>query len=149
MDQNELPLDTRHLGVLPGVPKMISTPVVYSVQTVHLSCAKTNTISKRTEISFHLTCIMSEYHRVCPKRIPCPWDIRRKPFTFLAPKLKLSRNRSKRASAWATSLRSTIRCLQNDFWAFSTLAQTLHLSSAENNTISKWFKTSFHLSHIT
>jgi hypothetical protein len=48
MDQNELPLDTCHLGVPSGVPKMISMPMVYSAQTVHLSCAEINTISKQT-----------------------------------------------------------------------------------------------------
>jgi hypothetical protein len=50
-DQNELPLDTRNLGVPTGVPKMISTPVVHSAQTMHLSCAEIKTISKRTEMS--------------------------------------------------------------------------------------------------
>jgi hypothetical protein len=36
-----------------SVPKMISMPEVHSAQTVHLSCAETNTISKRTKTSFH------------------------------------------------------------------------------------------------
>jgi hypothetical protein len=55
MEQNELSLDTRHLGVPSGVSTMISMPVEHSAQTVHLSCAEINTISKRTEMSFHLT----------------------------------------------------------------------------------------------
>jgi hypothetical protein len=33
---------------------MISELVVRSAQTVHLSCVKISTISKRTEMSFHL-----------------------------------------------------------------------------------------------
>jgi hypothetical protein len=55
---------------------------------------------------------------VCPKRFPCPWYIRHKPCTFLAPRLKPSPNISKWASVCSTSPRSTIRCEQNDFWAY-------------------------------
>jgi hypothetical protein len=51
------------LGVLSGVSKMISEPMVCLTQSVHLSCIKGNTISKRTEMRFHITtspssCIM-------------------------------------------------------------------------------------------
>ena len=52
------------------MPKAISLPEVQSAQTMHLSCAKTNTISKRTETSFHLTYITLEYHSGVPKAIP-------------------------------------------------------------------------------
>ena len=57
MDRNELPYHSRHLGVPYGVPKMISMPVVHSTQTVHLSCAEINTMSKWTEMSFDLTLV--------------------------------------------------------------------------------------------
>jgi hypothetical protein len=83
MDQNELPLDQRHIEVPSGVPKKITMPVVHLVQTVHLSCTEANTISKRTETSFHLTNVSYKYHRVCLKRFPCLWYIRRKPCTYL------------------------------------------------------------------
>jgi hypothetical protein len=43
MDRNKLPFHPRDLGVLSGVPKMISMPMVHSVQTVHLSCVEINT----------------------------------------------------------------------------------------------------------
>jgi hypothetical protein len=52
--QNELPLDPRHVGVPSGVPKIISMPMVRSAQTVHLSCIGVKTISKQTEMIFHL-----------------------------------------------------------------------------------------------
>ena len=55
MDKNKLPLDSRHLGLAMGVPKMISPPMVHSAQTIHLSCAEINTISKQAETSFHMT----------------------------------------------------------------------------------------------
>jgi hypothetical protein len=35
--------------------------MVHMAQTVHLSCTKTNTVSKRTETSFHLSLITQEY----------------------------------------------------------------------------------------
>jgi hypothetical protein len=53
-DQNEIPHDPRHLGFLFGASQTISKPMVCSAQTVHLSCVNISTISKRTEISFHL-----------------------------------------------------------------------------------------------
>ena len=49
MDPNKLPLEPRHLVIPSGASKMISEPMVRSVQTVHLSCVKISTISKRTE----------------------------------------------------------------------------------------------------
>jgi hypothetical protein len=55
MDQNELPLDQDHLEVPSGVPEKISLPMAYSAQTVHLSSAEINTISKQIKTSFYLT----------------------------------------------------------------------------------------------
>jgi hypothetical protein len=55
MDRNELALDPRHIGVPSGVSKLIAQPMLCLLQTMHVSCAKINTISKRTEMSFHLT----------------------------------------------------------------------------------------------
>jgi hypothetical protein len=55
MDQNELPLEPRDLGVPSGVSKMISEPMVRLAQTVHLCCTDTNTISKQTETRLHMT----------------------------------------------------------------------------------------------
>jgi aspartate/glutamate racemase len=54
IDLNDLPLDPRHLGVPSGVTKMIFMLVVPSAQTVHLSCAEINTLSKWIEMSIHL-----------------------------------------------------------------------------------------------
>ena len=66
MDQNNLPLDPRHIGVSSGVSKMISEPMVRSAQTVHVPCVKINTMSKQTETSFHFTHITYEFQFVCP-----------------------------------------------------------------------------------
>jgi hypothetical protein len=66
-DQNEIPHDLGHLGVLSGVSKVIFEPVVRSAQTVHLSCVKNSTLSKRTETSIHLSLVTLEYDRVRSK----------------------------------------------------------------------------------
>jgi hypothetical protein len=55
MDQNEIPLDPRHLGVQSGTSKMISNPMVFLAKTMHLSRIKISTISKWTKMSFHLS----------------------------------------------------------------------------------------------
>jgi hypothetical protein len=57
MDQNETPQDPRHLGVLSGAPEMISKPMVRLAYIVHPSSIKVSTISKQTELSFHLSLI--------------------------------------------------------------------------------------------
>jgi hypothetical protein len=43
-----------HLGVPLGVSKTISEPMVHLVQTMHLFCTNTKTISKWTETRFQM-----------------------------------------------------------------------------------------------
>jgi hypothetical protein len=50
--QNELPLETRHLGVPSGMSEPISRPMVRLTQMVHLSYVTISTIYKETEMSF-------------------------------------------------------------------------------------------------
>jgi hypothetical protein len=52
-------------------------------------------------------------------------------------------------STWASSPRSTIECIHNDFLAFGTLAQTVHLSCTYINVVSKQAKTRFHMTQVT
>jgi hypothetical protein len=120
MDQNELPLDSRHIGVPLGASKMISWPMVRSAQTVHLSCAEINTISKQTETSFHLTHITYEFEWVCPKRFASLLHVRCKPSIYLVLRLTLSPNGWKHPSTWPMSPRSSIKCTQNDSHAHGT-----------------------------
>jgi len=89
---NEIPHDPHHLGVPSGASKTISEPMVRSAQTVHRSCIKISTISKRTETSFQLSFVTLVYHRVCPKRYLWLWYVWRKPCTYLALTLTPSRN---------------------------------------------------------
>jgi hypothetical protein len=83
--------------------------MVSSAQTVHLSCVKVSTISKRIESRFHLSLITMEYHWVRPKRFLSLSYVWHKLCTYLAPTLTLSPNGSKRDSTRPKSARSYIR----------------------------------------
>jgi hypothetical protein len=87
---------------------------------MHLSCIKIRTISKRTETRFHLCLVTSEYNRVHTKRLLNLWYVWRKPCTYLASTLTPSPNGLKQDSPRPTSPRSSIGCVQNDFWAYGT-----------------------------
>jgi hypothetical protein len=93
--------------------------MVRLAQTVHLSCTKSNTISKRTERRFYMTHVTQEFHRVCPKWFMGLWYVWCKLWIYLA-RLTLSPNAPKRDSIWPTSPRSSIRCIQNYVWAYDT-----------------------------
>jgi hypothetical protein len=92
--------------------------LVRSMKTVHLSCVKVSTISKWSESSFHLGLVIYEYHHVCPKWFMSLWYVWRKLCTHLALALALSPNELNQASTWSWSPRSTIGCIQNEFWAY-------------------------------
>jgi hypothetical protein len=87
---------------------------------LHLSCTGTNTVSKWTKMRFHMTHVTLEFHWMRPKWFLRLWYVRHKPCTYLASRLALSPNGLNRPSTWASSPRSTIGCIQNDFWAWGT-----------------------------
>jgi hypothetical protein len=120
--------------------------MVRLAQTVHLSCTKTNTISKRTERRFYMTHVSLEFHRVRPKWFMRLWYVWCKPWIYLAPRLTLYPNGPKRVSTWSTSPRSSIGCTQNDFRAYGMfgtnrapiLDQDLHCLQTNWNELSIW-----------
>ena len=79
-----------------------------------------------------------------PQRLLSLWCIRRKPCTYLAPKLILSPNGPKRDSIWHPSSKSSIGCVQIDFWWYAPckpctyLASRLTLSPNRLNWASTW-----------
>ena len=70
------------------------------MQIVQLSYIKINTISEQTKSSLHLSLFNYEYHQVRWKWFLSLWCIRRKPCTYLLPKLTLSLNEPKQDSIW-------------------------------------------------
>jgi hypothetical protein len=99
---------------------MIFESMVLSPQTVHLSCVKIGTISKRTKMSFYLSLVTMEYHQVRPKQFLSLWYVWRKPCTYLTLTLTPSPNVLKRNSRWPTSSKSSIGCVKNNFRAYGT-----------------------------
>jgi hypothetical protein len=74
----------------------------------------------------------------------------RKPCTYLAPTLTLSLNRPKRDSTWPTSPSSSIRCIQNNFWAssmFSTNRAAI-LRQGKHNLQTDWIELPFEPHHL-
>jgi hypothetical protein len=94
--------------------------MIHLVQTMHLSCIETNTVSKPTETSFHLSLVTQEYHPVHLKQFLSLSYVWRKPCTYHALKLTLSPKVPKGDSTWPTSPRCSIECVQNDFWGYGT-----------------------------
>jgi hypothetical protein len=99
--------------------------------------------------SFHLSLVTTEYYRVCPKWVLSRWYVWCKLCSYLALTLTLSPNRKKWDSTWPTSPRSSTGCIQNNFWAYGTFDQTLHLSCLKISTLSERTKMRFHLSLVT
>jgi hypothetical protein len=90
MERNEIQHDPRHLGVPTGESKMISKPMICSTKTVHLSCVKISTISKRTELSIEPRDLgaTSGVSKMISK-----WYVWHKPCTYLTRTLTLSPKR--------------------------------------------------------
>jgi hypothetical protein len=66
-----------------GTSKTIFEQMVCSVQTVHLSCTDTNTVSEQTKTRFHMTHVTYKFHRVHQKLFMSLWYVRCKPCTYL------------------------------------------------------------------
>jgi hypothetical protein len=80
---------------------------------------------------------------------PSLWYVQRKQCTDLASRVAISPNGLNWASTWASSPRSPIECVQNDYYAMVCPVQTVHLFCTNTNTVSKWIKMRFHMTHIT
>jgi hypothetical protein len=115
----------------------ISEPTVCLTQTMHQSCIKSSTISKRTEPSFHLSHVNKESHRVRPKRFLCLWYVRCEPCTCLALTLTLSPNGLKQDSTRPMSLTSPSGASQTICEPMVRSVPTVHLSCVKISTISK------------
>jgi hypothetical protein len=143
------PLELRHLGVLSGASKTISEPMVCLALSVHLSCIDTNTIFKWTKTRFYMTHVTLEFHRRRPKRFLRIWYVHRKPCTYLASRLALYQMNWIKHPLELYHLGVLSGASKTISKPTVYLAQTMHLSWTDTNTISKWNKTRFHMTHIT
>jgi hypothetical protein len=72
-----------------------------------------------------------------------------KPCSYVMLGLALSPNRPKWSSTWALLPRSTIRCVQNDVWAYGMFGANRETILTNTNTISKRTERRFHLTYVT
>ena len=137
MEQTRIPHDPRLLAVPSGASKMISEPMVRSAQTMHRSCAKISTISKRTKTSFHMSFVTYEYHWVRPKRYLSVWYVWRKPCTYLALTQTPSPNRPTEIPHDPRHLGVPSGASKTISEPMVRLAQAVHRFCTDSNTISK------------
>jgi hypothetical protein len=134
-----------HLGVPSGQAKMISKHVRHKWGTyLALRLALSSKRPKRASI--WPTSPRSSI--VCPRWFLSLMHVRHKWGTYLVSRLALYQKRPKWASIWPRSPRSSIVCPKRflSLWYVSPNPCTYYV---EINTISKWTKTSFHLTHVT
>jgi hypothetical protein len=115
--------------------------MVHLPQTVDLSCTDINTISKQTEMRFHMTHVTKVFYRVFPKHS--------NPTVCSTQTMHLSCAKISTISKRIEMSRSSIWCVQNNFEPLVRSAQTVHLSCIKISTISKQTKSSFHMILVT
>jgi hypothetical protein len=120
--------------------KMISMPMVRSVQTVLLSCTDTNTVYKWTKMRFHTTHITYEFHRVPSKLFMSLWYVQCKPCTYLTSRLALPDPRHLGVPSGAS---------KTVYEPMAHLTETEHLSCIYANTMSKHIETGLPMTHVT
>jgi hypothetical protein len=125
MNQNELSLERRHLGVPSGASKMITEPMVHSTQTMHQSCIDTNIVSKRPKLDLTWPTSSRGSNGCVHNDFPSLWYVQHKPCTYLVSRLALFPNGPKQAFTWASWPRRIIGCVQNYFYVWRKLCTYL------------------------
>jgi hypothetical protein len=128
---------------------MIYEPVVRSAQTVHLSCVKISNNFERTESTIHLSLVPKEYHQVRPKRFLSLWHDRHKLYTCSASRLALYQINWIKHPLELRHIEVLSGASNTISELTVCLAQAVHLSWTDTNTISKWTKTRLHMTHVT
>ena len=116
---------------------------------MHLYCVKIRTTSKRTETSFRLSVITYEYHWVRPNDF-------RAYGTFDANHVVILRQDYHYLQTDRNELPLELRHLgvpsdtsKTIFEPMVRLAQTIHLSCTDTNTVSERTEARFHVTHVT
>ena len=147
MERSETPHDPRDLGVPSGASKMMFEPMVRLTKTVHLSCVKISTISKRTETSFHLSIINYYYQRVRLKRFLSRWYVWRKPCTYLASRIaRKDRNELPLEPRHLVVPSSATKMISE---AMVCQPKTMHLYCTDTNSVSKQKVASLQMTYVT
>jgi hypothetical protein len=131
------------------VSKTISEPIVRLTHTVLLYCTNTNTVSKHTEMRFHITHSSRSSIECVPhdSRADATFDTNRAP--FLQCDYRYLQTNSNELPLEARHLRVSSGASKTISDPMVRLAQTAHLSCNVITAISKRTQTSFHLRLVT
>jgi hypothetical protein len=149
IDWIELPLGPHYLGVPLLCPKQFLSlwyiwhkPYTYLALTLELSPNRSKRDSTwPTSPRSSIRCVQNEFLNL--------WYVRCKLCTYLASRLALSPNGLNRASTWASLPWSNIVASKMISEPMVCLAQIVHLSCTNTNTVSKQIETRFHMTHVT
>jgi hypothetical protein len=134
MDQNEIPHDPRHLGVPSG-----------GFKNDFWCCGTFGT--NRTPIlhqDYHYLRLDWIKHPLEPRHLGVPSGASK---TISKPTVSLTG--LNQASTWASSPRSTIGCVQNNFWAYGMFSTNHAPVLNRHQHFSKLTKTWFHMTHVS
>jgi hypothetical protein len=129
------------------VSKMISKPIVRLVHTVHLYCTNTNTVSKHTEMRFHITHSPRSSIGWIPHDFRADGTFYRNRAPFLQCDYRYLQTNSNKLPLEARHLRVSSGASKTISDPMVRLAQTMHLYCTDTNTVSKWTKIRFHKTH--
>jgi hypothetical protein len=126
---------------------MISDPIVHLLQTMHLSYLDANNIYKWTKTRFHTSprssigCVQNIFGACGTKGT--------KRCTYLASRLAVSPYDKNELPLESRLLRVLLGASKTIPKPMVCLAQTVHLSHNDTNTISKWTETTLDMTHVT
>ena len=115
--------------------------MVRLAEIVHLSCIETNTFSKLTKTSLHLTHVTYEFHLVRPKMTSEPNACSAQTVHLSCVETNTISKRTETSLPLGTDKIISMPMVHS--------AQTMHVSCARINTISKHNKISFHPTDVT
>jgi hypothetical protein len=96
-----------------------------------------------------MTHVTKEFYWVCPKLFLSLWYVRRKSSTYLVSRLALSPIGQNEHPFEPHHLGVPSGASKMISEPMVLLAQTMHLSSPDTNTASKWTEMRFHMTHVT
>jgi hypothetical protein len=123
--------------------------MVRLAKTVHLSCTNATTVSKWIETRFQMTNVTQKIHRVRPKGFLSLGYVQCKPCSYLALRLALFQIDQNEHPLQPPYLGVPSGVSKMIYVPMVCLAKTMHLSSTNATTVSKWRETSFHVTNVT
>jgi hypothetical protein len=149
MDQNRLSLGPHHLGVQSGASKMNFGPMVHLAQTMHISC--TDSILSPNWKKWDSTSLTTSRSSIgCVQNNFCAfWYVRHKSCNYFFVKISAISNRLNELPHQPRQQEVLSDVYKMISEPMVRVAQTMHLSCTDTNTVSKRTEAIFYKTHIT